>query len=161
MIDEGVTTPEDMVRVAAMRAADLVSLKIMKSAGILPTKRIADIAAAGGVSLYMGTFLESSIGTAANMQLCVTLPALPYGGELCGPGLIAEDIAAQPAIYSDFALHLPDGPGIAATLDEDRFRAFRRDRDYTVHSVPGQPEPSGQTGPSDQPDIPDQTGTAG
>ena len=133
MIDEGLSSENDMIKIAQMRACDLVSLKVMKSAGIRASRRIADIAEAGGISLYMGTFLECSIGTAANMQLCATLKDLPYGGELSGPGLVAEDIAVQPARYEDFELQLEEGPGIAVEVDEDKLRAFRRDKDYTVH----------------------------
>jgi len=135
MIDEGVCTAEDMINIAHLHAADLVSLKIMKSAGILPTKIIADIAVAGGISIYMGTFLESSIGTAANMQLCASLPNFPYGGELSGPGLIADDIAQEPVVYKDFELQLPKGNGIAAAIDEDKLKAYRRDKEYTLHQV--------------------------
>jgi muconate cycloisomerase/chloromuconate cycloisomerase len=132
MLDEGVCTAQDMLRITQLRAADLVSLKIMKTGGILATRRIADIAEAGGVSLYMGTFLESSIGTAANMQLCATFPDLPYGGELSGAGLIAEDLAIEPAVYKDYELQLPKGVGIAVQLDEDKVKAFRRDRSYMI-----------------------------
>jgi len=135
MIDEGLCTAQDMLRISALHAADLVSLKIMKSAGIRETRKIASIAEASGVAVYMGTFLEGSIGTAANMQLAATLADLPYGGELSGPGLIAEDIAAEPARYENFELQLPVGPGIAAAVDEDKLKAFRRDRNYTVHPV--------------------------
>lgn len=134
MIDEGLCTPQDMLRIAEMRAADLVSLKVMKSAGLLATRRIADIAEAGGISLYMGTFLECSIGTAANMQLCATLADLPFGGELSGPGLVAEDIAVQAARYVDFELQLEEGVGLAVEVDEDKLKAFRRDRTYSVHA---------------------------
>lgn len=135
MIDEGLCTAQDMLQISQLRAADLVSLKVMKSGGILETRRIADMAEAGGISLYMGTFLECSIGTAANMQLCATFADLPYGGELSGPGLVAEDIAVRPARYENFELQLEEGPGIATEVDEDKLKAFRRDRSYSVHQV--------------------------
>lgn len=137
MIDEGLCTAQDMLRICQLHAADLVSLKIMKSAGIRRTRQIADIAEAGGVSLYMGTFLEGSVGTAANMQLAVTLAELPFGGELSGPGLIGEDIAQEEARYENFELQLPPGPGIAAAVDQEKLRAFRRDRSYSVHPAKG------------------------
>ncbi|MDJ0919851.1 MAG: muconate cycloisomerase family protein [Henriciella sp.] len=135
MIDEGACTPHDMIKIVEKRAADLVSLKVMKSAGILNSKRIADIATAGGIELYMGTFLECSIGTAANMQLAVTLPHLPYGGELSGPGLVADDIAEEPARYEDFELQLAPGEGIGVRIDEDKLNHFRRDRTDKIHSI--------------------------
>lgn len=135
MLDESLCTEKDMLRIARLRAADMVSIKVMKSGGLLPSRRIADIAEAGGISLYMGTFLECSVGTAANMQLAATFGDLPFGGELSGPGLLAQDIAVRAARYEDFELRLEDGPGLAVEVDEDKVQAFRRDRSYSVHST--------------------------
>ena len=69
------------------------------------------------------------------MQFAATLPRLPFGGELSGPCLVAEDIAVRPARYEDFALQLEKGPGIAVEIDEDKVRAFDRNSSYTLHPV--------------------------
>lgn len=126
MIDEGLCSVRDMLEIARTRAAGIVSIKIMKSGGIRVSKTIADIAESSGISVYMGTFLESSLGTAANMQLCATFAELPYGGELVGPMLIAEDICTEPARYANGQLWLRQGPGIAVELDEDKVRSLTR-----------------------------------
>ena len=135
LLDESVCSETDMLNALALRAGDVVSLKVLKSGGLTAARRIADIALAGGMSLYMGTFLECSIGTAANMQLAATLEDLPYGGELAGPQLIAEDIAQTPARYENFALQLEEGPGIAVALDEDKLATFRRGRTVPVRKI--------------------------
>lgn len=135
MLDESQCTVQDMLRIGQMHAADLVSIKVMKSAGLINSRRVADIALASGISLYMGTFLECSIGTAASMQLAVTFDDLPYGGELSGPCLVAEDIAVRPARYEDYELQLENGVGLAVEVDEDRVAALRRDRSYSVHPL--------------------------
>src|SRR3546814_13582381 len=92
MLDESIRTPRDMLEAAKKGAGSLISLKIMKSGGMIPSRAVADVALASGAALYMGTFLESSLGTSGNMQFCATLPRLPLGGELVGPMLIAADI---------------------------------------------------------------------
>jgi len=115
LIDEGVCSMRELQR--ASQAA------------------VSDVAVANGVSLYMGTFLESSYGTAANMQLCATLDDLPFGGELVGPLLIAENLCERAPEYRDFELHLPNGVGMAAKIDDEKLNAFRRDRDYSVHAA--------------------------
>ncbi|MEO1035145.1 MAG: muconate cycloisomerase family protein [Pseudomonadota bacterium] len=135
MIDEGMCTGHELQRIIALRAADTVSLKVMKSGGLRATKVLADVAAQSGLVLYMGTFLETSIGTAANMQLCATLPELPLGGELIGPLLMAEDLCTQPARYRDFKLWLNEGAGIGATLDFDKLNHYRRDRGRRTTAV--------------------------
>ncbi|WP_119166130.1 muconate cycloisomerase family protein [Algihabitans albus] len=126
MIDEGAQSEADMIEVVKRNAAHMVSIKPMKAGGLWPAKRMADIAAAAGIPVYMGTFLESSIGTAAGMQLAATFDRLPLGGEIIGPLLLAEDIVTEPLIYADGALQLPEGPGLGVTLDEDKLRAFTR-----------------------------------
>lgn len=126
LLDESVCTLQDMLRIAELRAGSLVSLKIMKTGGMRKTKALAEISLAAGIPVYMGTFLESSYGTGANMQLCATLGDLPYGGELAGALLAAESITEEPADYRDFALHLPQGVGLGVAVDRDKLAAFRR-----------------------------------
>lgn len=138
MLDESVCSLQDMQRVGAQRAASLVSLKIMKSGGMRRTKVLAEMALSYGIPVYMGTFLESSFGTGANMQFCATLADLPYGGELAGALLVAESITEEPARYQDFQLHLQDGVGLGVAVDREKLAAFRRDRSYSLHAV-GQP----------------------
>lgn len=135
MLDESIRTTRDMLEAAKKGAGTLISLKLMKSGGMVSSRGVAEVALAAGSALYMGTFLESSLGTSGNMQFCATLPHLPLGGELVGPMLIAEDITEEPVRYVDGALQLPSGNGIGARVDEDKLEAYRRDRSRTTASV--------------------------
>ncbi len=135
MLDESVCSLQDMQRAAELRAGSLISLKIMKTGGMRRTKTLSEMALAAGIPIYMGTFLESSFGTGANMQFCATLRDLPYGGELSGPLLVAESITEQSPEYRDFELHLQAGVGLGVTIDRDKLAAFRRDRNYSLHAV--------------------------
>lgn len=135
MVDESICTMQDTIRLSQLHAADLVSIKVMKHAGLTMSRRIADVALAGGMSLYMGTFLECSVGTAASMQLAATFEDLPFGGELSGANLVADDIAARPARYENFELQLEEGVGLAVEIDDEKLAALRRDRSYSSHPV--------------------------
>ncbi|AQH06097.1 chloromuconate cycloisomerase (plasmid) [Burkholderia sp. KK1] len=126
LIDEGVQTLHDATEVVKRAAAGLVSLKIMKTGGMRAARAMADIANAGGLQVYMGTFLETSIGTAANMQLAASIESLPYGGEVIGPLLIEEDVCEVNALYKEHSLWLPEGPGLGIKLDEGQMRRFAR-----------------------------------
>ena len=126
MIDEGAQSEAGALETVRLKAAHIVSLKLMKAGGLRASKRMADIAAAGGLALYMGTFLESSLGTAADLQLAATLETLPYGGEIVGPMLLADDIVTQPIVYENGAAILPEGPGLGVALDEDKVRSLTR-----------------------------------
>lgn len=135
MLDESVSTLQDMLAIGQTRAGDVVSIKVMKHGGLYASRRIADVALATGIAIYMGTFLECSVGTAASMQLAVTFESLPYGGELSGPNLVSDDIAVRPARYENFELQLEEGVGLAVEIDEDKVESLRRDRTYSVHTV--------------------------
>ena len=135
MIDEGVQTNHDMIEVIKRAAAGLISLKIMKTGGIRAARVMADMAAAAGLPVYLGTFLETSIGTAANMQLAASIESLPYGGEVIGPLLLDDDLCVENAHYRDHALWLPAGPGLGVTLDEPRVKALTRATPHRTHQA--------------------------
>lgn len=126
MADESLRSDHDALVLASRRAADIFSLKIGKSGGLLATQRIAAIAHAAGIPCHGGTGIESSLGTLAGAQLTCTLPEVTYGSELFGPLLMDGTLLAEPLNYRDGALHLPDGPGLGIELDEDRIAHYQR-----------------------------------
>ncbi len=126
MLDESICTAQDMFEAAALGSGNMVSLKLMKSGGMRRSQAIANIAEAAGTALYMGTFLETSLGTAANLHLAATLQHLPLGGETIGPLLMADDIVTCPIEFKNGCAHLPEGVGLGVTLDEDKVNAFTR-----------------------------------
>jgi muconate cycloisomerase len=126
MADECVFDAHDALRVAATGAADVLSLKIVKHGGPLALRRVAAVAEAGGLALYGGCLLESSIGAAAHLHAFAGLPSLAWGCEHFGPHILTEDLVAEPLRIADFHIHLPSGPGLGVTLDADRLRRFAR-----------------------------------
>ncbi|WP_174596070.1 muconate/chloromuconate family cycloisomerase [Sphingomonas azotifigens] len=138
MADEALHGPRSAFRIAADVGARVFALKIAQSGGLLPAREVASIADAAGIGLYGGTMLEAGIGTAASAQLFATLPHLAWGTELFGPLLLTEEILAEPLAYADFALRVPEGPGLGVAIDADKLAHFRRDRTApTLHMVGG------------------------
>jgi muconate cycloisomerase len=128
MADEGVTGPEDALELVQGACADVFALKIAKSGGIYGMLRTAAIADAAGVALYGGTMLEGSIGSIASAHGFAALPQLTWGTELFGPLLLKDDIVTKRPQYCDFDLHIPEGPGLGLTIDEDKLAFYRRDK---------------------------------
>ena len=126
LADECVFDPHDMLAVAAAGAADAVSLKIVKHAGLLGVRKVAAVAEAGGIALYGGCLLESSIGAAAHLQVFATLRELAWGCEHFGPQILTGDLVTEPLRFEEFAIHLPTGPGLGVTLDEAALRRYAR-----------------------------------
>ncbi len=126
LADENVFTTHDMMAVGSMGAADAVSLKLVKHAGLLGLKQVAAVAEACGVALYGGCLLESSIGAAAHLQAFATLRELQWGCEHFGPQILTSDLVTEPLRFEEFDIHLPTGPGIGVELDPDKIRAYGR-----------------------------------
>ena len=127
MADEALTGPHSAFDLAASAAADVFAVKIQQSAGLYAACKVAAIAEAAGVALYGGTMLELGIGTAASAHVFSTFPRLAFETELFGPLLVTEEVLTEPLRYADFALKVPDGPGLGVELDMDRVALFRRD----------------------------------
>ena len=127
MADEALTGPHSAFDYAASAAADVFAVKIQQSGGLHAACTVGAIADAAGIALYGGTMLEVGIATAASAHVFATFPRLAFQTELFGPLLVTEEILAEPLHYADFALRVPDGPGLGVTLDMDRVAFFRRD----------------------------------
>jgi muconate cycloisomerase len=126
MADESLRIPTDALRLAAIRGADVFSLKTTKSGGLRATRAIAEIAAAAGIPCHGGTSIESPVGTASSLHLAYATPAVTWGSELFGPLLMTTELLTEPLRYADGHLHLPTGPGLGVELDMDRVRALGR-----------------------------------
>lgn len=135
MADEQLNGPTDALAVAASRAADVFAVKIGQSGGLKRAAEVTAIGEAAGIGLYGGTMLEAGVSTAAAVQLFSTVAHLDWGTELFGPLLLKDEILAQPLIYRDFSVHLPQGPGIGVSLDESKIEFYRRDRARSLHAV--------------------------
>ncbi len=126
MADECVFSVHDMMEVAKLAAADVVSLKLVKHGGLLGMRKVAAVAEAAGIGLYGGCLLESSVGAAAHLQVFAGLRTLEWGCEHFGPQILVDDLVTEPLRFADFHIHLPTGPGLGVTLDQDKLRHFTR-----------------------------------
>lgn len=126
MADESLRTPVDAERLIRLKAADVWSIKVTKVGGLRRARDIVAIGAAAGIPSHGGTSIESTIGTAASLQLACAAPGVTWGSELFGPMLFAEEVAQTPLTYTHGQLHLPTGPGIGVEPDPEAVAALRR-----------------------------------
>jgi muconate cycloisomerase len=126
MADESCFTPHDALALARLGGVSILGLKLTKSAGLLGTLAIARIAEAAGLGCYVGCMIETSLGTAAYLQVALAAAPVTWGCELFGPLLLRGDVVRDPVRYADGAILALDGPGLGVEVDEAALKEWRR-----------------------------------
>jgi len=120
MADESVFTPAEAIELVRLRAADLVSVKIMKSGGIASAREIAAITQAAGIACYGGTMFEGGLAIAAGLHLLAATPNISLGAEFyTSTYVMGVEILSTPIRITDGRTMVPTGPGLGVTVDED------------------------------------------
>ena len=126
MADESVFGVHDALLCVQQRAADVFSLKIMKSGGIRRALEVAAIARAAGIAVYGGCMFETGLAHAAGAHLCAAVESLPLGCEFYMPTYyLKEDILTEPFPVQNGKVAVPSGPGLGVEVDRDKLRRFR------------------------------------
>lgn len=126
MIDEGAFSNADIARAGRIGAGNVLSLKLVKSGGLMHMKRAAAIAQAHGMELYGGCLLESGVGAAAHLAVFSTLSDLHWGTEHFGPRILVADTTMGEIEYRDFKIYCPCGAGLGVSLNNDLIRDCSR-----------------------------------
>ncbi len=126
MADESCGSEHDALAIARRGGVSILALKLTKSAGILGTLAIARIAQAAGMSCYVGCMIETSLGTAAYLQVALAAQPVTWGCELFGPLLLQGDVVRRPVQYADGAILALDGPGLGVDVDETALKEWTR-----------------------------------
>jgi len=128
MADESCFTPQDALAIARLGGVGILGLKLTKSAGILGSLAIARVAEAAGLSCYVGCMIETSLGTAAYLQVALAAAPVTWGCELFGPLLLTGDVVREPVRYGDGCILALDGPGLGVEVDERAIEEWARRR---------------------------------
>ncbi len=136
MADESAWTGRDVVDIARLGAADMISIYTTKPGGISRARKVADVAEAHGLPCNVNGSGEMGVGNAANLHLvasaaniseaCV-IPITAIAGKhvVSVAGMFYEDdIITAPFEYEDGHLVVPDGPGLGVTLDDDKIALY-------------------------------------
>jgi muconate cycloisomerase len=126
MADESCFSPQDALAIARLGGVSILGLKLTKSAGITGSMAIARIAEAAGMGCYVGCMIETSLGTAAYLQVALAAAPVTWGCELFGPLLLKGDVVRQPVRYADGAIVALDGPGLGVEVDESALKEWTR-----------------------------------
>ena len=127
MADESVTDHGSLIRIIRANAADLIKVKVMKQGGIHNTHRMIATAKAAGIRCVVGHGFGLGIDTLAEIMVAASSDNVIDGIECVGPLKTADDIVTHKLDLGTGSLPLPAGPGLGATLDEEKLRQYRFD----------------------------------
>ena len=116
MADESVFDWRDAERLIKADAVDYINIKLAKSAGILGAIAIADTAAKYGIPCMLGGMVESRLALTAKVHLAMSHDNIVfYDLDTCLLGQL-EDPVTGGAVYKNYFLELPEGPGLDADI---------------------------------------------
>jgi o-succinylbenzoate synthase len=112
MADESVFGPTQVIELIRMRAADIINIKLMKTAGISNAIRIADIAAMYELECMIGCMIESSISVSAAVHVAVAKANVITKIDLDGPSLCTVNPVDGGVIFNESEITVTDAPGL-------------------------------------------------
>ena len=105
---------------AAERGACTVFNVACVSGGPTHIRRLFALAEAAGLRCLIGTDQESTLGTAAQVHVGVSMPNLTLPCDPMGPVLYTASPARKRIRAEGSYLYPPDGPGLGVELDEEK-----------------------------------------
>ena len=121
MADEGIWSPEDVIRLREAGAADIVNIKIAKSGGVARGKQIETVAKASGLSSIVGTEIEPGFSFVAKLHLAASFARHDLASEFTELSLLKKNVLAWSPKIVDGELQVPQAPGFGVDLDKDEF----------------------------------------
>ncbi len=127
LADESCFDAADAMEVVRRRAADAVSVKLMKCGGLLKAQALMAIAETAGLPGYGGTLWEGGIALAAGTQLIAATPGISLGCEFYMPHhVLTEDVLEARVPVEAGEVVVPQGPGLGITVSEAAIRENAR-----------------------------------
>lgn len=114
--DEALSVPGVVEAIVDQGAADYLVLKPMRLGGIRRSLDLAQLGVAASIPSFVTTTFDSSIGTAAALQLAAALGAGRPADGLSTADHLAADLVTRPLRPRHGRLRLPSRPGLGVTV---------------------------------------------
>lgn len=118
LLDESVTSAEDVRRLGALEGPSMVNVKVQKVGGLQASVACLDAARATGTPVVVGCNIETGLGIAAGSALAGSVER----ADLDGNRFLARDPFPLPRPRPGFA-GTPEGPGLGAYPDPEHVPA--------------------------------------
>ena len=116
---EELYTKTEFREVFELRAADIINPDICNTGGLLELKEIAAMAETYYVVVSPHNFNSTTVGLAATLHLCATIPNFLITEYFVNLADIGTELSTNPIEVDNGYIRLPTGPGLGIELDED------------------------------------------
>jgi L-alanine-DL-glutamate epimerase-like enolase superfamily enzyme len=123
-LNESVTTPEVVLQILQLRAADVLLPDTYQCGGVLAVKKEADASEAAGVPCVFHCAHDLGLKTAAMLQVVASTPAFTLANDCTYYGL-QDDIITSPHVIEKGHMKVPEGPGLGVMVDEAKLAKYR------------------------------------
>ena len=120
LADEAVFSPTDAANLIALRACDLINIKLMKTGGIWNALKICELARQHHMDCMIGCMLESQVAVAAAAHLGGGQSVITMA-DLDGPSLCASEPFPGGPVFDGPTIRLRSSPGIGLELPDQIF----------------------------------------
>jgi L-alanine-DL-glutamate epimerase-like enolase superfamily enzyme len=122
-VDEPLCDPEMLLTLIRMEAIDVFVLKIARSGGIGPSRRMIELAQTAGLRILGSGLTESRVNLAACAQLLAG-HGIADPAALNGPQFLGDDVVAGGVTIKGDHVELSDAPGLGLTIDPAKIEKY-------------------------------------
>jgi len=123
-LNESVTTPEIVLQILQLHAADVILPDTYQCSGILGVKKAAALAEAAGVPCVFHCAHDLGLKTAAMLHVVASSPGFTMANDCTYYGLTDDIITPLHRIERGY-MPVPEGPGLGVTVDEQKVEKYR------------------------------------
>jgi L-alanine-DL-glutamate epimerase-like enolase superfamily enzyme len=123
-LNESVTTPEIVLQILQLRAADVLLPDTYQCGGVLGVKKVATLCEAAGVPCVFHCAHDLGLKTAAMLHVVASLPGFTLANDCTYYGLEDDIITPLHRIERGF-MEVPEGPGLGVMVDEKKVAKYR------------------------------------
>jgi L-alanine-DL-glutamate epimerase-like enolase superfamily enzyme len=123
-LNESVTTPETVLQILQLRAADVLLPDTYQCAGIVGVKKVAALAEAAGVPCVFHCAHDLGLKTAAMLHVVASSPGFTLANDCTYYGLEDDIITPLLRIERGF-MEVPEAPGLGVSVDERKLAKYR------------------------------------
>ena len=87
--------------------------------------KLTGMAEAAGIPTWHGSGVGLGVSEAAYAHICAACKSMTLTSDICGETLRVDDCIAEPLVFADGHVAVPQGPGLGVELDEAAIARYR------------------------------------